>query len=641
MALKLDVSKAYDKVEWSFLEQVLVKLGFPPPFIRLVMLCVSSVSYSFLLGGKQFGALIPERGLRQGDPLSPYLFLLCTESFSSLLVQAERVGRIQGVAVCWGAPAISHLLFADDTLIFCRASLECTQSIQDILEVYRLASGQEINFSKSSVAFSRNTVVDMCAAIVRDLTIRRENKMELYLGLPSRVVRSKRELFATIRDRVWTKIKGWNEKFLSQAGKKILIKAVIQAIPTYAMGCFRLPISLLKEIQSMVADFWWSNQGHNKIHWVSWQRLCDSKLLGGLGFRRLHLFNLAMLAKQLWRIWLHPERLLSRVLKARYFPWGDIFSASLGSRPSYTWRSVMAAHDLFIAGCRWRIGSRLQVRVWTDPWLPRLRSFKPITPVSASLPNLLVSDLIEPISVDWDVAKVQELFWPIDSEIILGIPLSRTGAQDLLTWHYSNNGRFSVRSTYHLACALEERPGCSSLGLTDSLWWRKAGCPLCGDEQEDTLHALTLCPFARLGLSLCSSFICVASSGVSGAATPSVPQVPSSWQPPPPDVIKVNFDGATFDQGKEMSVGVVARSANGHCVAWLSQRVAKPGVGNGGGMGHERGYLFGSTEGMEVVKHSANAVAHFFARSALHDAEGDHVMPAEALSLVSLDSLVI
>ncbi|KAL0443831.1 UNVERIFIED_CONTAM: putative mitochondrial protein, partial [Sesamum latifolium] len=195
MALKLDISKAYDKVEWSFLDQVMSKLGFPPPFIRLIMLCVSTISYFFMLGGKQFGSLVPDRGLRQGDPLSPYLFLLCTESFSALLQSAEREGKIRGVEVCRGAPPISHLLFADDTLIFCQASQTNAQAIGEVLELYRRASGQEINFLKSSVAFSRNTREDICSLITGALTIRRENKMELYLGLPSKAARSKRELF--------------------------------------------------------------------------------------------------------------------------------------------------------------------------------------------------------------------------------------------------------------------------------------------------------------------------------------------------------------------------------------------------------------------------------------------------------------
>ncbi|KAL0445987.1 UNVERIFIED_CONTAM: hypothetical protein Slati_1726600 [Sesamum latifolium] len=115
---------------------------------------------------------------------------------------AELEGSIRGIAVCRGAPTVSHLLFADDTLIFYQASPESARSIRAVLETYRGASGQEINFLKSSVAFSRNSKEDMCRAITAELTIRWENKMELYLGLPSRVSRSKRDLFATIRDSI-------------------------------------------------------------------------------------------------------------------------------------------------------------------------------------------------------------------------------------------------------------------------------------------------------------------------------------------------------------------------------------------------------------------------------------------------------
>ncbi|KAL0446260.1 UNVERIFIED_CONTAM: putative mitochondrial protein [Sesamum latifolium] len=197
------------------------------PFIRLVMLCVSSVSYSFMLGDRQFGHLVPEWGLRHGDLISPYLFLLCTESFSSLLQKAEADGHISGVSICRQAPSISHLLFADDTLIFSRASLGDSRAIQTVLDTYRRASGQEINLLKSSIGFSRNIPAEARTQLAADFNIRVENRMELYLGLPSKVARSKRELFATIKDRIWGRISGWNEKLLLQAGKEVLIKFVI------------------------------------------------------------------------------------------------------------------------------------------------------------------------------------------------------------------------------------------------------------------------------------------------------------------------------------------------------------------------------------------------------------------------------
>ncbi|KAL0457145.1 UNVERIFIED_CONTAM: putative mitochondrial protein [Sesamum latifolium] len=205
--------------------------------------------------GTQFGRIVPEWGLRQGDPISPYLFLLCTESFSSLLQRAEADGHIRGVSICRRAPSISHLLFTDDTLIFSRASQADSRAILAVLDTYRRASEQEINLQKSSVGFSRNTPREVRLQLAVDLNIRVKNRMELYLGLPSKVARSKRDLFATIKDRVWGRITGWNEKWLSQAGKEILIKAVIQAIPSYAMGYFKLPITLLSEIQGLIARF--------------------------------------------------------------------------------------------------------------------------------------------------------------------------------------------------------------------------------------------------------------------------------------------------------------------------------------------------------------------------------------------------
>jgi len=125
---------------------------------------------------------------------------------------------------------------------------------------------------------------------------------------------------------VWIQIQGWQEKLLSKAGKEIMIKAVAQAIPTYAMSCFDLTKWLCEEISSIIAHYWWSQRDKtNKIHWVSWEMLTKSKSKGGMGFRDLYIFNLAMLAKQAWRILLFPETLCAQILRAKYFPRRSIF----------------------------------------------------------------------------------------------------------------------------------------------------------------------------------------------------------------------------------------------------------------------------------------------------------------------------
>ncbi|KAL0403557.1 UNVERIFIED_CONTAM: putative mitochondrial protein [Sesamum radiatum] len=200
MALKLDISKVYDKIEWAFLERVLIRLGFPPRVVSLIMLCISTVSYSFMLNGGQFGSLIPQRGIRQGDPLSPNLFLLCTEALSSLLLAGERNGSMEGIAICRGAPKISHLLFADDTLVFSQATRQTMQCIGNTLDTYAKASGQEINYGKSTVVFSKNVPQDEQLELAAIIGLRPEIMHAKYLGLPGVVGRSQGAVFNNLRD---------------------------------------------------------------------------------------------------------------------------------------------------------------------------------------------------------------------------------------------------------------------------------------------------------------------------------------------------------------------------------------------------------------------------------------------------------
>lgn len=129
MALKLDMSKAYDRGEWECLDKIMERLGFDSKWRSLIMLCITSVTYSIKINGKPTGHITPKRGIRQGDPLSPYLFLLCAEGLSTLIQQAVGRGQMDGISVCREGPKISHLFFTDDSLIFHKATIAKCESL--------------------------------------------------------------------------------------------------------------------------------------------------------------------------------------------------------------------------------------------------------------------------------------------------------------------------------------------------------------------------------------------------------------------------------------------------------------------------------------------------------------------------------
>ena len=173
--------------------------------------------------------------------------------------------------------------------------------------------------------------------------------------------------FSLLSRSEWQKLAGWKGKLLSMGGKEILIKGVAQAIPSHTMSCFQLPQGLCEELEGMMRRFWWGQKYQEaKMAWVGWKQMCVSKSRGALGFRNLQAFNLALLAKQAWRILTNPNSLIARVLKARYFPTGDILSASLGSSPSYSWSSIFNSLCIIRKGSRWCVGNGKLIHIWDD-----------------------------------------------------------------------------------------------------------------------------------------------------------------------------------------------------------------------------------------------------------------------------------
>lgn len=293
MAVKTDMSKAYDRLEWSFLRKVLQRLGFYETWTGWLMECVSYVSNSFLINGGPHGNVKPYRGLRQGDSLSPYLFILCTEVLSGLCKQAQVKVTLPGVKVVRNSPPpINHLLFAGDTMFFGKSNAASCATLISILDRYDKASGQSINRGTSAVTFSSKTSQECKIRVKAVLNMSNDGGIGKYLGLLENFGRKKRDIFASIVDRIKQRARGWTARFLSGEGKMVLLKVVLAAMPTYTMSCFKLPMSLCKQIQSVLTRFWWDVKPElRKMCWISWERLMLPKSAGGLGFRETEVFN--------------------------------------------------------------------------------------------------------------------------------------------------------------------------------------------------------------------------------------------------------------------------------------------------------------------------------------------------------------
>jgi len=396
------------------------------------------------------GPIYRGRSLRQGDPLSPYLFILCVEGMSALIKQAERNNILHGVKVCKRAPTISHLLFTDDSYLFIKANEKETQALKDILDTYASASGQLINMQKSEIYFSRNVPATKKNTLSNMLRVLECIGTGKYLGLPSMIGRSKKFIFNYIKDRIWNRISGWSSKMLSQAGKKVLIKSVAQAIPSDCMSVFLLPHSITEDIEKMLNSFWWGmkNEGRGGFRWLSWERIIMRKEWGEMGFCYIHGFNLAMLGKKGWNFLTNPNVMVSRIFKAKYFSNGNCLGASLRHNPSYVWHSIWSFRILLKIGYQWRIGDGSSIPIWHSPWLQNEANPIISTPTIQPAATATISHLIHPQTRSWNEQLIRNNFILRDVDENFKIPLLHCEQNDAIIWRFDKKGVSSVKSAY-------------------------------------------------------------------------------------------------------------------------------------------------------------------------------------------------
>ena len=292
-------------------------------WVNLIAQCISTVEYNLLFNGQIASVFKPTRGVRQGDPLSPYLYIISANVLSCLICHQESQNLWKGIKLCRSASAISHLLYADDSLLFTEASSVGFSVVSQVLQKYSDLSGQVINFQKSNIIFSPNVPHADKLHLSWTMNIPFAGRLGKYLGTWVDPGRNKSIIYQHVLNAIDSRTASWKAKLLSQASKLALLKSVLAAVNIHVLSCIKLPQYICDQIDSRCINFFWGIDGSSKrMHLSNKDQLFLPINQGGLGLRPMELVNKSLLAKQVWRVVSADQSsLLSSSIGRKYIDW--------------------------------------------------------------------------------------------------------------------------------------------------------------------------------------------------------------------------------------------------------------------------------------------------------------------------------
>uniref|UniRef100_A0A8I6WLN0 Reverse transcriptase domain-containing protein n=1 Tax=Hordeum vulgare subsp. vulgare TaxID=112509 RepID=A0A8I6WLN0_HORVV len=368
LVLKLDYEKAYDRVSWEFLFEMLESRGFGTKWISWIKCLLLQSTFSVRINDTTGPYFVGGKGLKQGDPISPILFNLVADVFSKMLIKASSCGLISGLLNNIIPGGVVSLQYADDTLLFLEDSYDKARNFKWILSCFENLSGMKINFHKSNL-ITINMAEDRTRVFAQIFCCNLGSFPIKYLGAPLHYDKLRKEDLQPLIDRIIKGISGWLGRYLTYRGKIILLCACIVSIPAYLMAVMKFPKWAIKAINSQMSYFLWGNMGEqHKYHLAHWGLVSRKKEFGGLGIPNIREFNMALLASWGKRFFNDVDSDWKKILRYKYIVSNPniLWSRQQGSSPF--WKSVTWALNATRTSYKWEIGNGDNINFWHDIW---------------------------------------------------------------------------------------------------------------------------------------------------------------------------------------------------------------------------------------------------------------------------------
>ncbi|GJR95122.1 putative reverse transcriptase domain-containing protein [Tanacetum coccineum] len=450
-----EAERAFDSISWNYLIHILDSFGFGNKWCSWIKACLNSSRASILINGSPTSEFSIKRGLRQGDPLSPFLFILVMEGLHNAFEEAVGNGLITGVNIKNSTINVSHLFYADDVIITTDWNAKDMDNIIRVLHVFYLASGLKINIHKSNIygiGVNKDEVLSMASnagCIAGDIPFN-------YLGLPIGSNMKSIASWKTLVDRFHMRLSSWKANLLSIGGRLTLIKSVLGSLGIYYLSIFRAPESVLQDLERIRANFFWGgNKDKNKMAWVKWPIILNSFDKGGLNIGSLKAFNLALLQKWRWRLLSSPNALWVQVIKAYHGQEGGFDTNGCSFKG--IWANIVGTSNfLHSKGIilsntfRFKAGCGTRIRFWKDIWVgetPLFTRYNRLYHLDQDK-DCLIIDRINNGQWSWNWSRtnlgVRNLAYLCDMLNEIG-QLNIDVNEDTCTWSLGPNGTFTVK----------------------------------------------------------------------------------------------------------------------------------------------------------------------------------------------------